>query len=183
MSTTYFMIAGAIIVAYLVITFGFRSLISKRTNAQEFVSDYSADEAMRLYLQQVVPDLNVSEHRLVLGATFGNTDIIRIFAYNEERIFSIPAKVERGEIVMPADQPSVQIELSSVDHIHIGRKDNFMRMPFVTLFFDAKNEEDNFDIWREKKDVCGNDNRPNFVEFIDFMEGWAKRHNIHTEIL
>ena len=180
MSTTYFLIIGAIIVAYLIFTLGLRKLIVKKTQENDFI-DGSADEAMRLYLKRIVPELNVNDYQLLWGSTFGNTDIIRIFAYNEERIVVIPAKLEQGEIVMPANQPSVQIELSTVDHIHIGRKESLTRMMFVTLFFDAKDEKNNFDIWREKKDVCGNDNRPEFVKFIDFIEDWAKRHDIPTE--
>lgn len=181
MSTTYFLIIGAIAAAYLIFMYGIRRLLVKRT--PEAVSDLSADEAMKRYLEETVPDLNVSEYRLLWGATFGNTDIIRIFAYNEERILVIPAKLEQGEIVMPADQPSERIELDTIDHIHIGRKESLIRMMFVTLFFDAKDETNNFDIWREKTDACGNDNRPNFVRFIDFIEDWAQRHNIPTETL
>lgn len=181
MTTTYLLIIGAIIAAYLIFMYGLRSVITKRS--PETVSDCSADEAMKHYLKQVVPDLNTDEYRLLWGATFANTDITRIYAYNEERILVIPAKLEQGEIVMPAGQPSEQIELNTVDHIHIGRKENLVRMMFVTLFFDAKDENNNFDIWRQKKDVCGADNRPNFIAFIDFVEDWAGRHNIPTELL
>ncbi|MCH5173756.1 MAG: hypothetical protein J1D85_06060 [Bacteroidales bacterium] len=181
MNATYLLIIGAIAAAYLIFMYGIRRRLVKRTS--EPVSDLSADEAMKRYLEKTVPELDVKEYRLLWGATFGNTDIIRIFAYNEERILVIPAKVEDGDIVMPAGQPSAHIELDTVDHIHIGRKESLMRMMFVTLFFDAKDEENNFDIWREKTDACGNDNRPNFVEFIDFIEDWARRHNIPTETL
>lgn len=181
MNTTYFFIIGAIVIAYLVFTLGFRNLLVKRR--QSAVSDCSADEAMKLYLKQIVPELKVDEYRLLWGSTYANTDITRIYAYNEERILVIPAKLEQGEIVMPDNQPFENIALDTIDHMHFGRKESITRMMFVTLFFDAQDEENNFDIWREKKDVCGNDNRPNFVQFIDFMEDWAQKHNIHTELL
>ena len=181
MNTTYFLIIGAIGVAYLIFMVGLRNVIGKKP--QEAISDFSADEAMKMYLERMVPEINVNDYRLLWGSTFGNTDINRIFAYNEEKIHVIPAKVLNGELVTPEGQPFVTIELSTVDHIWFGKKESLMRMMFVQLFFDAKNEDDNFEIWREKKDVCGNDNRPDFVAFIEFMENWAKKQNIPTEDL
>ena len=53
----------------------------------------------------------------------------------------------------------------------------------VDLFFREKNDEDGFQIWCEKKDVCGNDNLPNFRNFIAFLEEWARKHNIPTQDL
>lgn len=179
MSTTYFLIIGAIAVAYLVFMFGMRRLLTKKRD--DAVCDCTADEAMKLYLERVAPGVNLGDCRLLWGSTFANTDITRIYAYNDEKIFVIPAKLANGEIVMPDDQPYVEIGLGSVDHIWFGKKDSLIRKLFVTLFFDAQNENDNFDIWCEKNDVCGNDNRPNFREFIAFMEEWAQRHDIHTE--
>lgn len=179
MSTSYILIIVAVAVAYLVVMYGLRGVLKKK--AAGVVSDSTADEAMRLYLERVVPGLNTGDYRLMWGSTFANTDITRIYAYNAERIFVIPAKLAAGEIVMPDDQPSAEIELATVDHIWFGKKDTMIRKLFVTLFFDAGNDDDNFDIWCEKTDVCGNDNRPNFRAFIDFMESWAKEHNIRTE--
>ena len=181
MSTGYFLIIGAIAVIYLVFMFGLRGILKK--NHQDAVTDMTADEAMKLYLERIVPGLNPGDFRLLWGSTFANTDITRIYAYNEERILVIPAKVADGGIVMPDNQPSAEIELKTIDHIWFGKKDSMIRKLFVTLFFDAKNDDDNFDIWCEKRDVCGNDNRPDFREFIDFMENWAKKHNIPTEDL
>lgn len=181
MSTTYLFIIGAIAVAYLIFMFGLRRLLVRKTT--DAVTDLTADEAMRRYLAQIVPELPLDDYRLLWGSTFANTDITRIYAYNETKIFVIPAKLQQGELVMPENQPSVEIDLSTVDHIWFGKKDNLIRMMFVTLIFDAKNEEDNFDIWREKQDVCGADNRPNFRAFIAFMEEWAAKRGIPTQTL
>ena len=181
MSTSYFLIIGAIAVAYLVFMYGVRNMLVKKNHG--FVADFTADEAMKRYLKRLLPELNTDDFRLVWGSTFANTDIMRIYAYNDERILVIPAKLANGEIVMPEDQPSAEIELASIDHIWFGKKDSLTRSLFITLFFDADNDEDNFDIWCEKRDVCGNDNRPCFREFIEFMESWAKKHNIPTEDL
>ena len=181
MSKTYLLIIAAIAVAYLIYMYGLRRLMTRKP--ADVVTDMSAYEAMKLYLGKTLPELNVGDYRLLWGSTFGNTDINRIFAYNSERILVIPAKVLNGELVMPEAQPSADIELDSIDHIWFGKKESSIRMMFVTLFFNAKDDDNNFDIWREKKDVCGDDNRPAFREFIAFMEGWAKEHSIRTEDL
>lgn len=180
MSTTYLLIIAAIAVAYLVFMFGLRRLMVKKTKSD--VSDLPAAEAMKLYLERIVPELSIGDYRLLWGSTYANTDITRIYAYNSERIHVIPAKLLNGELVMPESQPSAEIELDTVDHIYFGKKDSLMRILFVNFVFD-KDDNENFDIWCEKKDIEGNDNRPAFREFIEFIENWAKEHNIQTEDL
>jgi len=179
MSTTYLFIIGGIVVAYLIFMFGIRNLLVKKT--QGVVTDCTAEEAMSNYLQQILQGFNPKDFQLVWGSTFANTDITRVFAYNDSQILVIPCKLLNGELVMPENQPSAAINLADVNHIRIGRKETIMRMPFVTLFFDAEDNDNNFDLWREKKDVCGNNNHAAFQKFIDFMENWAKEHNIPVE--
>ena len=135
------------------------------------------------YLGRVAPEIDTADYRLVWGSTFANTDITRIYAYNAERICVVPAKLEQGKLVMPADQPWATIELDTIDHMWFGRKDSLLRILSVDVFFDAKDNDNNFQIWCEKRDVCGNDNRPEFRKFIDFLDDWAKQHNIPTEDL
>ena len=181
MSTNYLLWIGAIVVAYLVFMYGLRHLLAKKP--AEAVTDLTADEAMKQYLGRVAPEIDPAHFRLLWGSTFANTDITRIYAYNAERICVIPAKVAQGELVMPVDQPAATIELREVDHIWFGRKDSLLRMLSVDLFFGPEDDDNRFQIWCEKKDVCGNDNRPEFRKFIDFLDAWAKQHNIPTEDL
>ena len=181
MDTSYLLLIGAIAVAYLIFMFGIRRLLVKKS--VDVVTDLTADEAMKQYLGRVAPEINTDDFRLLWGATYANTDITRIFAYNAERIYVIPAKLTQGGLVMPADQPAAMSELREIDHIWFGRKDSLIRMLFVDLFFDAKDDDNRFQIWCQKKDVCGNDNRPEFRKFIDFLAEWAQQHSIQTEDL
>ena len=204
MNMSYICIIGAIVVAYLIIMYGIRFLLLKRRGVDDkgdgevvanpaenetinmpegVVIGASAYEAMKRYLVETIQDFNSNDFQLVWASTYANTDIERIVAYNEQRILVIPAKVLNGMLVMPENQPLVAIDLSDVDHIHFSRKVSWARIMFVTLFFDPKDDKNNFDIWGTKKDLCGNDNNPNFLKFVDFMEEWAKEHNVHAELI
>lgn len=204
MNTSYLCIIGGIAVVYLIVMHGIRYLISKRngvnndseneatSNPPENVTQNppegviigaSAYDAMKRYLEKIIQNFNSDDFQLVWASTFANTDIERIVAYNDQQILVIPAKVMNGRLVMPENQPSVAIDLSDVDHIHFSRKVSWARIMFVTLFFDPKDEKNNFDIWGTKKDLCDNDNNPNFLKFIDFIEQWAKEHNVQIELI
>ena len=204
MNTSYICIIGAIVVAYLIIMYGIRFLLLKRRGVDDkgdgevvanpaenetinmpegVVIGASAYEAMKRYLVETIQDFDSNDFQLVWASTYANTDIERIVAYNEQRILVIPAKVLNGMLVMPENQPLVAIDLSDVDHVHFSRKVSWARIMFVTLFFDPKDDKNNFDIWGTKKDLCGNDNNPNFLKFVDFMEEWAKEHNVPAELI
>lgn len=204
MNTSYLCIIGAIVVVYLVVMQAVRYFLLKRRetngNSDENVAAYpheeqakpqpegvaigaSVNEAMKRYMEKTIEDFNSDDYQLVWASTYANTDIERIVAYNDQRMLVIPAKVFNGMLIMPENQPSVAIELSDVDHIHFSRKVSWARIMFVTLFFDPKDESNNFDIWGTKKDPCGNDNNPNFLKFVDFMEQWAKEHNVPSELI
>ena len=205
MNNSYLVIIGVIAVAYIIIMNIIRFFMKKKhgdnadsgdiipssentTTTQHEVNDIvigcNPDEAMKAYMEKTLQeDFNANDYQLVWASTFGNTDIERVVAYNDKQILVIPAKVQNGTLVMPEDQPSAAIDLSTVDHIHFGRKVSWVRIAFVTLFFDAKDDKNNFDIWGTKKDVCGNDNNPSFAKFIDFMEQWAKEHNVPAELI
>lgn len=204
MNTSYLCIIGAIVVVYLVVMQAVRYFLLKRRetngNSDENVAanpseeqakpqpegvaiGASVNEAMKRYMEKTIEDFNSDDYQLVWASTYANTDIERIVAYNDQRMLVIPAKVFNGMLIMPENQPSVAIELSDVDHIHFSRKVSWARIMFVTLFFDPKDESNNFDIWGTKKDPCGNDNNPNFLKFVDFMEQWAKEHNVPSELI
>ena len=198
MNTSYLCIIGGIAVAYLVIMHVIRYLLPKRRQEECDTCDEnvtpnaapegvaiagSANEAMKRYLVEMIQEFNSDDFQIVWASTFANTDIERIVAYNDKQILVIPAKVVNGRLVMPENQQSVVINLSDVDHIHFSRKVSWARIMFVTLFFDPKDEKNNFDIWGTKKDPCGNDNNPNFLKFIDFVEQWAKEHNVQIELI
>ncbi|MCH5175504.1 MAG: hypothetical protein J1F40_06420 [Prevotellaceae bacterium] len=205
MTTTYLAIIGVIAVVYMVVMYVIRNLLLRNrreknndaVNESTYEGDENVDstplegvaigasvhEAMKCYMEIMIEGFNPDDFQLVWASTFGNTDIERIVAYNDRQILVIPAKAMNGMLVMPENQPSAAIDLSEVDHIHFSRKVSWARIMFVTLFFDPKDEKNNFDIWGTKKDPCGNDNNPNFVKFVDFMEQWAKEHNVKSELI
>ena len=205
MNTSYLCIIGAIAVAYIVVMYIVRNLLLRRRgesgkvveddmlcggkddgtamcNAGVAIGE-SVYEAIKCYLEIMLQDFDAEDFQLVWASTFANTDIERIVAYNDRQILVIPAKVLNGRLVMPDNQPSVAIDLGDVDHIHFSRKVSWARIMFVTLFFDPKDEKNNFEIWGTKKDPCGNDNNPQFLKFVDFIEQWAKEHNVPSELI
>lgn len=159
-----------------------------KTYMEKMLPYFSTDDFLSMWgsasdLEKTLQGFNVNNFQLVWASTYGNTNIERIVAYNDKEVLLIPAKVLNGKLVIPVEQPAAFIDLSKVDHIWLGRKVSWARIAFVQLFFDAKNDKDNIEIWGTKKDPCGNDNNPSFAKFIDFMEQWAKEHNVQAELI
>ena len=177
MSATYLIIIGAIVVAYLVFMFVLRGKMVKRNEG--VVEGMSADEAMNDYLTRVVKGYVPADYRLAYGWVMARYDINRVFAYNSERILVVPVKLLHGELVTPQDQGLVIIDIKDVDHLLLFKKGSNSG---VRVYFDnEKNSENFYDLNCNKKDVCGNDNIPSFMKFVDFMEHWANKNNIPVE--
>lgn len=177
MNTSYLFIIAAIVVAYLVFMFVLRGKIAKRTEG--VVEGRTAEEAMKDYLCQTVNGYNPDDFMMAYGWVMAKYDINRIFAYNSDQILVVPAKLLHGELVMPDNQEMVVIDLDTVNHLFLFKKGSNSG---VRVYFDNEKDSDNFyDLDCLKKDVCGNDNIPEFMKFVDFMENWAKKNNILVE--
>lgn len=177
MSTSYLFIIGAIIVAYLVFMFVLRGKIVKRTEG--VVEGRSAEEAMNDYLSQMVNGYNRADFQVVYGWVMARYDINRVFAYNSKQILVVPVKLLHGELVMPNNQEMVVIDLNMIDHLHLFKHGSNSG---VRVYFDSEKDSDNsYDLNCREKNVCGNDNVPTFMKFVEFMENWAKENNILIE--
>ncbi len=177
MKTSYLIIIGAIFVAYLVFVLFMRARIQKRTAG--VVEGRSAEEAMNDYLSQTIKGYNPADFSLAYGWVMARYDIERIFAYNDRQILVVPIKMLHGEPVMPQNQEIVNIDLADVDHLWLHRRGGNSG---VRVYFDNERHTENFyDCNVSKKDICGQDNLPSFMRFIDSMESWAKRNGIKIE--
>lgn len=177
MSISYLFIIAAIVVAYLIFMLVLRDKIVKRTEG--VVEGRSAEEAMNDYLCQTVNGYNPADFQVVYGWVMANYDINRVFAYNSNQILVVPVRLLHGELVMPDNQEMGVIDLDTIDHLLLFKRGSNSG---VRVYFDNEKNSDNFyALDCVKKDVCGNDNIPAFMKFIDFMENWAKGHNIPVE--
>lgn len=180
MSTSYLFIIGAIVIAYLVFMFVLRDKMEKRTEG--VVEGRSAEEAMHDYVCQTVKGYNRADFQVVYGWVMARYDINRVFAYNAKQILVVPVKLLHGELVMPNNQEMVVIDLdNTIDHLLLFKRGSNSG---VRVYFDNEKNSDNFyDLDCRKKDVCGNDNIPTFMKFVEFMESWANEHNIPVEVV
>lgn len=179
MSTSYLFIIGAIIVAYLIFMFVLRDKMVKSTEG--VVEGRSAEEAMNDYLCQTVNGYNRADFQVVYGNVMARYDINRVFAYNSKQVLVVPVKLLHGDLVMPDNQEMVVIDLNTIAHFLFFKQGSYSS---VRAYFDNEKNSDNFyDLDCNKKDVCGNDNIPTFMKFIEFIENWAKEHNIPVEVI
>lgn len=177
MSTSYLFIIGAIVIAYLVFMLVLRGKIAKRTEG--VVEGRSAEEAMNDYLCQMVNGYNRADFQVVYGWVMARYDINRVFAYNAKQILVVPVKLLHGELVMPNNQSMIVIDLNTIDHLHLFKHGSNSG---VRVYFDNEKDSDNsYDLNCREKNVCGNDNVPTFMKFVEFMENWAKENNILIE--
>lgn len=177
MSISYLFIIAAIVVVSLIFMLVLRGRIVKRTEG--VVEGRSAEEAMNDYLNQTVTGYNPADFQVAYGWVMAKYDINRVFAYNSNHILVVPVKLLHGELTMPDNQEMVVIDLDTVDHLFLFKRGSNSG---VRVYFDNEKNTDNFyDLDCVKKDVCGNDNIPDFMKFVSFMENWAKEHNIPVE--
>lgn len=177
MSTSYVLIIAAVAGVSAILLLALRGKMVKATEG--VVQGRSPKEAMNDYLCSTIKGYNPADFNIAYGWVMARYDINRVFAYNSDRILVVPVKLLHGNLVMPDNQEMVAIDLDTVDHLFIFKRG---ANSGVRVCFDNKKNTDNhYDLNCLKKDVCGQDNIPDFMEFIAFMENWAKEHDIRVE--